>query len=282
MKGDAVHTIRALPSAVLLGVAVLVGAMAAFAASTRAAEQPVSEHLSSGEAAFRRAIELDASDPAAAADHYRRALLHFEAIAGEGVRNGKLYYNIGNIHFRLGDIGRAILNYRRAALYIPSDPNLEQNIRYARSRRLDRIEPRQRERVFKTLFFFHYDIPGRYRFAVFLGSFALAWISGASAVIAGHRWMRTAIVVFALLAAVMLASLLVERTSAARRPAGVVMAAEVVARKGDAETFQPSFTEPLHAGTEFNLVEKRSEWWYIELEDGARCWIPASSGELVL
>ena len=242
----------------------------------------MAEHLAAGEEAFRRAIELDASDPVAAADHYRRALLHFEAIVDAGVHNGKLYYNIGNIHFRLGDIGRAILGYRRAALYTPSDPNLEQNLRYARSRRLDRIEPQQRERVFKTLFFFHYDVPARFRFAVFLGSFALAWVLGAAAQCLRRHWIRTAIAVCALLAAVLLSSLIVERIAEARRPAGVIVAAQVVARKGDAETFQPSFTEPLHAGTEFNLVEKRPEWWYIELEDGSRCWISASSVELVL
>jgi hypothetical protein len=282
VKRKAVRKNRVLPAAVLSGIVVLVAVTAAFTASTRAAEQPVSEQLSSAESAFRRAIELDASDPAAAADYYRRALLHYEAITGAGVHNGRLYYNLGNIYFRLGDIGRAILDYRRAALYIPSDPNLEQNLRYARSRRLDRIEPQQRERVFRTLFFFHYDVPTRFRFAVFLGAFVLAWAFGAAALFAGKHWVRTTIVVCALLAVVMLVSLAVERTAMARRPAGVVVAGQVVARKGDAETFQPSFTEPLHAGTEFNLVEKRPEWWYIELEDGARCWIPASSGELVL
>ncbi len=73
-----------------------------------------------------------------------------------------------------------------------------------------------------------------------------------------------------------------EKVSMTRDPAGVVIAPEVTARKGDGETYQPSFTAPLYSGTEFDLLEQRPDWWYIELEDGARCWIPSWGGELVL
>ena len=77
-----------------------------------------------------------------------------------GIENGKLYYNLGNVYFRMNDIGRAILNYRRAESYIPNDPNLHQNLSYARSRRLDEIEERQKTKVLRTLFFWHYDLSG--------------------------------------------------------------------------------------------------------------------------
>ena len=54
------------------------------------------EHLASAEEAFGRAIELDMTDPEAAADYYRKAILPYERLVASGVRNGKLYYNIGN------------------------------------------------------------------------------------------------------------------------------------------------------------------------------------------
>jgi len=276
---------RAARSSALVAAALAV--FLAVAPPLRAAGEPgeraeIERHLAAAQEAFRRGIELDTHDSEAAREHYLRAVMHFERIAEAGVRNGKLFYNIGNTWFLLGDLGRAILNYRRAALYTPSDPNLEENLRYARSRRLDRIEPQQRERVFKTLFFFHYDLPARARFAAFLACFVALWCFASAAALARRRWLRTAVAVTAAISAVLLASLLVERAAAARRPPGVILAAEVVARKGNAETFQPSFTEPLHAGTEFKLVEQRADWWYIELDDGARCWIPAASGELVV
>ena len=56
---------------------------------------------------------------------------------------------------------------------------------------------------------------------------------------------------------------------------------EVIARQGDAESYQPSFEAPLHAGTEFKLREERGAWWQIGLSDGRNAWIPAKSGELL-
>jgi hypothetical protein len=50
---------------------------------------------------------------------------------------------------------------------------------------------------------------------------------------------------------------------------------------GDADTYQPSFKEPLHAGSEFRLIEKRPGWWRVELENGDRTWIPDGAAELV-
>jgi len=62
---------------------------------------------------------------------------------------------------------------------------------------------------------------------------------------------------------------------------GGVVTAEVVARQGDGRNYQPSFTAPLHAGTEFRLLEKRTSWLRVELNDGRQCWLPAQSCELV-
>ena len=252
------------------------------AAQEVASPSVLEEQLAAAEEAFGRAIELDATDPAAAADYYRKAILHYELLVASGVRNGKLYYNIGNAWFALDDMGRAILNYRRATLYDPSDRNLDQNLQFARSRRVNRIEPKQRDRVFKTLFFVHYDVPTRVRFGIFLGSFVLLWAAAILALFHRRGWVRTVIYSLAVVCAVLLVSLISEKVAMTRHPAGVVIAPEVTARKGDGDTYQPSFTAPLYSGTEFDLVEKRPDWWYIELEDGARCWIPSWSGELVL
>ncbi len=270
----------------------LPAALALFAAMTLffagAAAQEISspslveEHLADAEEAFGRAIELDTTDPEAAGDYYRKAILHYEWLVASGVRNGKLYYNIGNAWFRLDDMGRAILNYRRSTLYNPADPNLEQNIQFARSRRVNRIEAQQRDRVFKTLFFIHYDVPTRIRFGIFLGAFVLLWCAAIAAVFYRRGWVRTLIISLAVVCVIFLISLISEKVSMTRNPAGVVIAPEVTARKGAGETYQPSFTAPLYSGTEFDLLEQRPDWWYIELEDGARSWIPSWGGELVL
>ena len=61
----------------------------------------------------------------------------------------------------------------------------------------------------------------------------------------------------------------------------MILAEQVVGRKGDGDTYEPSFKEPLHAGTEFAVVENRGEWYQVELADGQRCWIPATAAGLI-
>ncbi len=240
-------------------------------------------HLAEAEESFRTAMTLDRIEPVEALNYYRKSIMHFERIINEGdVTNGRLFYNLGNAYFRLGDIGRAVLNYKRAALYMPNDPNLKQNLEFARSRRIDSIERRQAEKVFKTLFFLHYDVPSRVRLAIFSYAFALVWACTAVQLFVKRGGLRLVLVVSALVSAMILASLIVESVNLARRPDGVIVAEEVIARKGDAETYEPSFTEPLHAGTEFELLTRRAGWWHVEIENGARCWLPAARAELVL
>lgn len=242
----------------------------------------LNEHLAAAETAFREGVRLDTSDPDSARAFYREAVLHYERLAKDGgVRNGSLYYNVGNAYFRLGDVGRAILNYKRAALYLGSDANLRQNLQYARDRRADRIEVKQREKVYRTLFFIHYDIPSRIRLLVFAAAFAILWVAAAARLYRPWGWLTVVIAVAAVVSAIFLVSLAVDAARLSRTPEGVVTADEVTGRMGDAVTYQTSFKEPLHAGTEFRLVERRPGFWLIELESGDRTWIPEGAAELV-
>lgn len=253
------------------------------ARSARLGDAEIREHLARAEQAFRKGMELDASDPDSARAFYAEAILHFERIAKEGgVRSGPLFYDIGNAYFRTGDIGRAILNYKRASLFMANDQNLRQNLEYARNRRADRIELKQREQVYRTLFFIHYDISSRVRLVVFAVSFAALWIAAALRLYLRAGAVRVAIAIAAVVSGIFLASLVVDAVSLERTPEGVITAAEVTARMGDADTYQPRFKEPLHAGTEFRLIERRAGWWHIELESGDRAWITDNAGELVI
>jgi len=245
-------------------------------------EEQISDLFAQAKDLFRKANDIAASDEKAARDLYQKAAMRFEQIAREGpVRNGKLYYNIGNAYFRMGDIGRAILYYRRAVPLIPDDENLHQNLRYARSKCVDKIEEKQEAKVLRTLFFWHYDLSAKLRVVLLVGSLAVLWTVASIRIFRRHASLSWAAVVSAVVAGLFLGSLLVEAVTAARTTSGVILAAEVVARKGDGESYEPSFKTPLHAGTEFDVIEDRGDWHYVELHDGRRCWVPTRAVGLV-
>lgn len=235
-----------------------------------------------GESSYRQAIEQLQADPAKARHLFEKAALSFETVTREGgVENGKLFYNIGNIYFRLGDAGRAILNYRRAERLIPNDSNLQQNLNFARSRCVDKIESKPQIQALRTLFFWHYDLGSTVRAWMLAASSALLWLFAGVYLLKNKSWLRNTAIACGVLSLLLTCSLAVDAYEQANDRSGVILEAEVTGRKGDSTTFEPTFKEPLHMGVEFSLVEERKGWFYIELADGRRCWIPKTSAELI-
>jgi hypothetical protein len=229
---------------------------------------------------FRRASNTEESEEAQ--ELYQRALYRFERIAKEGdIQNGALYYNVGNTFYRLDDIGRSILFYRRAQLYRPADGNLQHNLEYVRSQRADRLPGGSGQEFSRVLFFWHYLFSPKARVYIFAAAFAIAAAAGGIYLLRRERWNLIVSAAFAVVAVLFLGSLVSHFVTLQTMRDGVIVEQEVVARKGDGTAYQRSFTDPLHAGTEFTVIDTRPGWYRIELTDGRTTWIPESAGVLV-
>jgi hypothetical protein len=230
---------------------------------------------------FRQANS--ANDRQQAEKLYEKAVLAFERIIDEGkVRNAKLYYNLGNACFLKGDIGKALLNYRRAEKLDNSDSNIQKNIAFVRSKRIDKIEAKTEKRILQTLFFWHYDFSVKTRFLLTCISFGIVCICFAGAIWFGRNasWMTPAIIC-SFLTVCFLLSLVVGYRTQAGKISGVITSKEVVAHQGDGNNYPPSFKDPLHEGTEFDMLESRPGWLHIKLFDGSDGWISDNAAELI-
>jgi tetratricopeptide (TPR) repeat protein len=296
---------RAVLLAVLsvFGLAVQAASQEADAATPALASEPA-VLLAEAEQHFAKGNLLAGErSTAQAAEQFRAALLRYQAAAAAlGGGNGYLLYNIGNCYLRLGDLGRAILHYREAQQLIPSDPNLQQSLRHARSLRRDRIEPTAAGGVARLLFFWHFTMPLRARTALLLTAWNVLWLLALLPALAiaserarrlyerlrgCHAWQRlrrpvagTVVAVAAVVAVAMGSSVAVE-LFASRDAAAVVVAPEVVARRGDGAAYEASFDNALHAGTELVVVERRNDWYQVALADGRRAWLPAHAVAVV-
>lgn len=54
------------------------------------------------------------------------------------VINKDLYYNLGNAYFKVGKLGKAIIQYRRARLLSPRDGAINHNLNFVRNFRVDK------------------------------------------------------------------------------------------------------------------------------------------------
>jgi tetratricopeptide (TPR) repeat protein len=240
------------------------------------------ELFEQGKSFFRQANSMADEDPDASRKLMQKALLRFQRLVDEGgIHNGRLYYNIGNTQYHLDDLGGAILSYRRAQTYIPDDPKLQQNLAYARSQRQDAFTEPEQRKIMKMMLFWHYDFTLGTRSTLFLVSFVAVWLLLGARLFLKSAWFTRLAVVAGVLALLMFGSVLQTHLAQQRSRAGVILARELVARLSDSENADPAFTEPLHAGTEFELVEDRGSWYEVRLSDGQTCWLPADQVGLV-
>jgi tetratricopeptide (TPR) repeat protein len=57
-----------------------------------------------------------------AAGRFQEALELYQSITRTGETSATLFYNIANTHYRIGQLGEAILNYERALVLEPRHP----------------------------------------------------------------------------------------------------------------------------------------------------------------
>ncbi|WP_372807115.1 hypothetical protein [Pontiella sp.] len=213
---------------------------------------------------------------------YAAAAQQFEfLVEEEGVRNGRLFYTLGNSWFMANDLGRAILNYRRAEHYLPGNADVQHNLASALALRTDLIPKQEPSPLAAKLLGWHLNSSTTLRWWLFAFCWLLFWSACFWTSRTPKKEARITAAATGVLSAILLASLLADAIMARRAHPGVIVAREVLARKGDGTMYAPAFLEPLHSGTEFRLLEERTDWWHVRLADGQSCWIPAGAAETV-
>ncbi len=265
--------------AAIVGIAVACPAFALDAASDSASSSR-EDRFAAANRAFDRGMAADGEDRdtllRTAAEGYR------ELLYDDAVENGYLHYNLGNTYYALGDIGRAILEYRRAERLIPSDARLAENLDAAIRRRIDADTHGEFTRIVRTLSLRNYWIGYRQTATVFGIAFVAFWAWLAIGLFRRPFGYR---VVAALLGLIWLAAgaagVFYVASEASNRD-GVLLADESVARKGPGTSYERAYEAPLHAGTEFETIEERGGWWNIRFDNGDTCWIRADDAEHVV
>lgn len=220
-------------------------------------------------------------NPAQAQDLYQESILKYQLLTEPSkVRSPELYTNLGNAYFFAGDHGRAVLNYQRALTLDPLQDNALHNLRYARSLTIDELPISRSQQVIATLSFWH-----RWPFVLRLGIFAVAntvlWIALGMLLYRRVRWHYGSIATAGTLTLIFALSLITSQQRWDNTVDAVVVEREVIARQGNGYIYDNAFTSPLHAGTEFTIIERRDDWCHAQLLDGSTCWLPVKSIETI-
>jgi hypothetical protein len=252
-------------------VAVIGGmlALAWSALSPEAAAQAPEEIFGRGNAAYERG-------------DYEEAIREYETVVQYRIRDARVEYNLGNAHFKLGNLGRSILHYERARRLDPTDGEIRANLELAKSRRFDKVEEPDSAWVVRSVRRLQDTVgPDAQAWAVLIlvwlivGLATLGWSrrAGWSAAIG---WSVAALLVVAALAG---ASWYATEGRLEGRPLAVVLDGTVEVLAGPGENNASLFT--VHEGLTMEIRSERRDWVQVSLPNGLHGWVPRSAVGLV-
>lgn len=217
------------------------------------------------------------------AGRFREAADRYESILRQGIVSSPLFFNLGNAYYRLGNIPQAILAYERAMRLEPGDPDVVFNLRLARMRTIDRIEP------VPELFLISWirAAGGAVSLGTAAATFVAAWIMlfGSLAflqVVASNPWtvFLRWIVLGSLTLTIVSGGVLGLHASQIGDRSEAIVTSDVVTAKTSPDA-QSVDAFVIHGGLKVRLEDTVGEWTKIILADGKVGWIRFSTVERI-
>lgn len=208
-------------------------------------------------------------------DQFEEAIALYDSIIESGYLHGETFYNLANTHFRLGNLGNAILNYERALKINPNDEDALHNLALANKQVVDEfniVPTPALQRIFKdvssilsssawtiiALVFFAF-------MSILLGYFIFSNRNSFILTLAG----------LSLIMALLLEGMAYGKYNLEQRQFAVLTALNSYVKSAPAESAQDLYI--LHEGTKFQVLDSFEGYSKIKLPDGKIGWIASLS-----
>ena len=215
---------------------------------------------------------------------YLTAIGIYESIIENQGVNATLYMNLGNCWLKRDEVAKAILNYERAYLMDPSDPDIRFNLELARTKTVDKVNPVNQ--LFIVVWFKKMlsllDVDGWAVLTVIL--FALAIILTGIFLLSRKTGVRK--ISFSFSAFFLLLSILsfifatTQMGNIRNRDTAIIMSPSVTVKSTPSSGGTDLFI--IHEGRKVKILDSSmKEWVEIRLEDGNTGWVPVNVMEII-
>jgi tetratricopeptide (TPR) repeat protein len=206
---------------------------------------------------------------------FQEAVDGYQSLVDSGRWSANLFYDLGNAWFRLGDFGKAILNYERALALDPQHPEATANLRLARDEaRALELRKDWVERYVAM------GTPTQYAVAAAIAFWFVLF--GVTRLFFSPRPSagRTALIALAVVVCALSVFALYRLENGSHGHAlAIVTGKDIEARLATADNASSILALP--AGSEIKVLSQRGDWIYAALPNDQRGWIPARSVERV-
>ena len=210
---------------------------------------------------------------------YNTAIGFYEKILENGQHSAAVYFNMGNAYYKLDEIAPSIYYYEKALLLDPNDPEILNNLGFARNMTIDAIEPLPESeitRYYNGLVNWLTIDQWAYTGIVFMLLFVLGSILFYFLRYPNQKRLALLGGLSALFLCLVTTGLSYLQYSAYKSDQPAIIFAEEIAVSTEPNKRSPdAFT--LHEGTKVQVLDSLEDWRKIRIIDGQTGWVAASS-----
>ncbi|HEY9186103.1 MAG TPA: tetratricopeptide repeat protein [Salegentibacter sp.] len=206
--------------------------------------------------------------------NYEEAISLYEQIIENNETSVAVYYNLGNSHYKLNNVGPSIYYYEKALQLDPNDEDVQNNLAFARNMTLDAIpeaETRGFSRFINELVsMFSYNTWGVLAiiFSVLLAVFFVIYYFHSQPLVK-RIFFGGAVFMFILMAASVFFAFQQQEIQLNNKFA-IIYVEEAEIRNEPSQRAGNAFT--LHEGTKARVLEDYQGWVKLELANGTQGW----------
>lgn len=215
--------------------------------------------------------------------NYEQAAALYDSIIQSSHVSAKLYYNLGNAHFKSDNLAAAILNYERALKLAPQNDRIQHNLEFARASQKDDIEN------LPVMFYvrwwhglcqlFPIKTWGIISIALILLSvFLWAFFISSGNIDWKRRFFWIALITSVLFLFVLFISVRNYHTAQSTKEA-IVFESIITGKSSPDKDSKDLFV--IHEGLKVNILNHIDNWYEVKLADGTIGWLPSTSVKII-
>ncbi|MDR4507559.1 MAG: hypothetical protein MRJ65_04865 [Candidatus Brocadiaceae bacterium] len=198
----------------------------------------------------------------------KEAASQYEALVTGGFENGQIYYNLGNTYYRQGELGKAILNYRRADRLMPRNADLDANLRLVKNAIEDKEISHEAPLVVQRLLFWIFLLNQNELTLCAIIFYVILMSALFLLIIFKYAWLKRLIIGFSVALLVLIVSLGFKTHRELGIDQGVVVTHECAVRYGPGDEYEPKFV--IHNGAECIIEDEKDGWYKVQVFAGIK------------
>jgi len=217
---------------------------------------------------YTQAAKLSSTkDSLEATQLVQEAALQYETILASGFKHGQVYYNLGNVYYRQGKLGKSILNYRRAQRLMPRNADIGVNLSMVKTTTEDKELSPEISPVVQKMFFWFFMLNQNELTVVAMSLYVALMILITIFIFFKFSWCRGVVIGFSAGLFIALVSLGIKIYHEEGVTCGVVVT-KCQVRYGPGGEYEPKFE--IHDGAECVIEGEKNDWYRVYVNVGVK------------